>query len=375
MSASRSNILILGGGVIGLTTAYLLARDGVPSIVLDPGELGKEASWAGAGILPYSDRATAVTPFDLLRALSVLQFPAFSEELRQLTGIDNGYRRSGGLEFVCNDDTSAAADEWQCPAIAVGVLEAPEVRRLEPALNPRLGAARHFPEMAQVRNPRHMQALVAACASCLAPDGWPLVDLRPGVGVTGLLTEGERVAAVATTHGVVEGERVLVAAGAWTASLLRPLGWTLPIEPVRGQIVLLNSGPPLVRHILLRGSRYLVPRADGRILVGSTEEYAGFAKHSTAAGVQGLLELAIDLVPDLASARVEQTWAGLRPGSRDGLPYLGRIGAYENLFVAAGHFRSGLQLSIGTGQIMANLLQDRSPPIEIAAFAPDRFLP
>jgi len=171
--------------------------------------------------------------------------------------------------------------------------------------------------------------------------------------------------------GIIGGDPY-IAAGAWTASLLRPLGWTLPVEPVRGQIVLLNPGPPLVRRILLCGPRYLVPRAEGRVVVGSTEEHAGFQKQNTAAGVQGLLELATRLVPDLALARVEKTWSGLRPGSRDGLPYLGRVGDFGNLFIAAGHFRAGLQLSIGTGIVMADLIMGNEPKFDLSSFAPDR---
>jgi glycine oxidase len=187
-----------------------------------------------------------------------------------------------------------------------------------------------------------------------------------------LLRDKNRIEAVATTNEIVTGDRLLIAAGAWSGVLLKSLGIALPVEPVRGQIVLLNPGPPLVRHILVSGSRYLVPRAEGRILVGSTEEYAGFQKQTTASGVQGLLEFATRLVPDLADAKVEQTWAGLRPGSRDQMPYLGRVGEYENLFIAAGHFRSGVQLSIGTGLVMAALIQGKTPPLDLAAFALDR---
>jgi glycine oxidase len=369
--AARANVVILGGGVIGLTTAYFLARDGVPSIVLDQGELGKEASWAGAGIIPYCDPKHANTPLERLRALSVARFAAFSAELRERSGIDNGYLRSGGLEFP-DPDEPQGDEEWHGPGASAALLDEAAARKMEPALNRDLGPARHLPEMAQIRNPRHMQALIAACANFMGADGWPLVDLRPGVGVASLLRDKNRIEAVGTTHGVVEGEQFLAAAGAWTASLLRPLGWALPVEPVRGQIVLLNAGPPLVRHILLCGSRYLVPRAEGRVLVGSTEEYAGFHKQTTAAGVHGLLELATRLVPDLARAAVEKTWAGLRPGSRDGMPYLGRVGDFDNLFVAAGHFRAGLQLSIGTGVVMADVIQGKTPPIDVAPFAPDR---
>jgi glycine oxidase len=368
---TRSNVIIVGGGIIGLTTAYTLAKSGVPSIVLDQGELGKEASWAGAGILPGCDPASATTPLDRLRGLSVSRFAELSEELRSCTGIDNGFRVTGGLEFV-DDDSPQPSEEWCGPGAACEALDAASIHLLEPALSHESQPVRRLPSMAQLRNPRHLQALVAACSSMLGSDGWPLVDLRPGACLTSLLRDGNRIEAVTTTNEVVSGEQFLISAGAWAGLLLKPLGITVPITPVRGQIVLLNPGPPLVRHILLCGSRYLVPRAEGRILVGSTEEHAGFQKHTTAAGVEGLLDFAIRLVPDLAAAAVEKSWAGLRPGSRDGLPYLGRVGEFNNLYLAAGHFRAGVQLSIGTAMVMAALLTKQSPPMEFDAFALDR---
>lgn len=369
--SSRSNVVIVGGGVIGLTIAYFLAKRGRPSIVLDQGPLGREASWAGAGILPPADGTHAKTPLDQLRALSVTEFPAFSEELRQSTGIDNGYRRCGALEFT-DADNPAADDEWLGPGVSSEVLDEATAQRLEPALGHGLGPVRQIPGLAQIRNPRHVEALITACQSMIAPDGFPLVELRPGVGVTSLFRAGASIDGVGTSHGMIEGDAYIIASGAWTSSILRPFGWELPVEPVRGQIVLLHPGFPLVRHVLLQGSRYLVPRPEGRILIGSTEEHAGFVKQTTAAGVQGLLELATRLVPDLRKATVEKTWAGLRPGSRDGLPYLGRLADFENLYVAAGHFRAGLQLSIGTGLVMADLIEGKTPTIDMTAFAVER---
>ena len=143
---------------------------------------------------------------------------------------------------------------------------------------------------------------------------------------------------------VLMGDRVLVATGAWTDRLLAPLGVHLKIEPVRGQIALLNPGRVVFHRILLWGSRYLVPRLDGRVLIGSTEEHAGFEKVTTAEGIEGLLALGLKLVPALAHAALERTWAGLRPGSPDGAPFIGLVPGVDNLFVAAGHFR-GIQLS------------------------------
>src|SRR5262249_57885309 len=167
--AERSDILIVGGGVIGLTTAYFLAREGVRVEVIDRGDFGQEASWAGAGILPPGDPAHARTPFDLLRAHSAALFPTLSAELRERTGIDNGFVRCGGLEFVAESE-QAGDQEWRGEGIAFELLREPALSRLEPALAPGLGAAYHLPDLAQPRNPRHLQA---------PPPGRPAPGPRP----------------------------------------------------------------------------------------------------------------------------------------------------------------------------------------------------
>jgi glycine oxidase len=165
---------------------------------------------------------------------------------------------------------------------------------------------------------------------------------------------------------------LLIANGAWAAELLCPLGYILPVAPVRGQIVLFNPGRPVISRVLMVGKRYLVPRSDGRILVGSTEEpEAGFVKANTPEGVNGLIEFACGLVPALRDAPVETTWAGLRPGSPDGLPFIGPVPGYDNLFAAVGHGRAGVQLSIGTAHMVADLILGRPNP-DAAAFRLDR---
>jgi glycine oxidase len=180
------------------------------------------------------------------------------------------------------------------------------------------------------------------------------------------------VTGVRTLNGSLRAERFLLASGAWTEALLEQVGWRPGIRPIRGQIALLNSRAPLFRRILLWGARYLVPRPDGRVLIGSTEEDAGFDKRTTAGAVSELLSLACDLVPGLSEAHLERCWAGLRPGSPDGLPFLGRVPGLDNLFVAAGHFRAGLQLSPATGLVMHELLLGRATTVALEPFRLDR---
>jgi glycine oxidase len=360
---AHPDVLVIGGGVIGLTAAYFLAREGATVEVLDKGDFGQEASWAGAGILPPGNPDYARTPFDQLRARSAALFASLSAELRESTGIDNGYLRSGGLELA--GVGMEAPNEWQGEGIAFEELDEQAARRLEPALATGLGAVYHLPDMAQLRNPRHVKALLAWCER-------RGVRLRPGCPVHDFDRQGDRITAAKACAGPVPAGRFLLTTGAWTDSLLEQVGWRPGIHPVRGQIVLLNTGLPLIGKVLLEGKRYLVPRADARILVGSTEEDAGFDKRTTAGAVSGLLEFAIGLVPALVEACVERSWAGLRPGSPDGLPYLGPVPGLTNLFVAAGHFRAGIQLSPATGMVLKELLLGQPLTISLEPFRLDR---
>ena len=358
------DVLILGGGVIGLTTAWFLAEAGVRVSIVDKGDFGQQASWAGAGIIPPGNPERARTPFDRLRAHSSTMYPALSRSLHERTGIDNGYLVCGGLELL-TDEEEVADDEWRGEGIVFNELSGEELHRFQPDLALNLDRAYYLPDMGQVRNPRHLKALKAACAA----SGVRLLASCP---VHRIARNGGRIDAVETGQGRLTAGRYLLATGAWTDPLLEPLGWRPGIRPIRGQIALLNSGTPGVRPLLLQGKRYLVPRGDGRWLVGSTEEDAGFDARPTAVGVAGLLELAVSLVPDLANATVERCWAGLRPGSPDGMPFLGGVPGIDNLFVAAGHFRAGIQLSPVTALVMKETLLGEKPTVPLEDFRLDR---
>ena len=371
-----ADILMIGGGVIGLSIAYELAGQGIAVTVVEQGQFGREASWAGAGILPPGNPEFTATPEACLRGHSHALWPRLSAELRETTSIDNGYRVSGGIEVAppsvpdagrvrdAFDDEIAA---WRTEGVAVEELSAAALREREAALTPSITAAYRLPGMAQVRNPRHLKALLAGCAD-------RGVRLIPGQPVIGFDRGENRIAAARTPAETFAAEKFCVAGGAWSRQLLANVGCNIAIEPVRGQIVLLSCQPLPFRHIINCGPRYLVPRPDGRVLVGSTEEHAGFEKRNTAAAIAELIDFAVDLVPALAGARFEQAWSGLRPGSSDGLPYLGRVPETENLFVAAGHFRSGLQMSPATALVMRQLLLNQPPVFSLEAFGCSRQL-
>jgi glycine oxidase len=360
------DVLIIGGGVIGLTAAYFLARDGVKVEVVDKGDLGQEASWAGAGILPPGNPDRAREAVDQLRAHSAALFPLLSSELRDRTGIDNGYVRCGALGFPeekPSPETAALREE----GIRIEPLEEDGILRLEPAVSRGLGPAYHIPDMAQLRNPWHLRALLAGCRLLG-------VGMRAGCPIDGVQLSGSRLAAVSSPQGPLQAGTFLLATGAWTDSVLAQVGCKLGIRPIRGQIALLNTGTPVFRRVLLCGPRYLVPRTDGRVLVGSTEEDVGFVKHTTASAIAELLSFGCRLVPALADASVERSWAGLRPGSPDGLPFIGPTPGADNLIVAAGHFRAGIGLSPATGMIIKEFILGQPLTVPIEAFRVDRAL-
>jgi glycine oxidase len=360
------DVLVIGGGIIGLSSAYALAKAGLTVEVVDRQNLGREASWAGAGIIPPGNPDRAATPIDKLRGIGSRRFPELSAELCEQTGIDNGYFRCGGIEFLTPADEGVLR-VWHAEGIQFERLTADAARRIEPAVAPPDAIPFDLPDCDQVRNPWHVRALIAACRTVG-------VRLTTGLGVDELraLVGGKIGCAVTRPLRCLDAGQFLVTVGAWADPLLRPF-IPVPIRPVRGQIVLFNPGRVVLSRVLMVGKRYLVPRRDGRILVGSTEEpEAGFEKVNTAEGIHGLIEFACDLVPALRGAPVEKTWAGLRPGSPDGMPFIGPVPGWKNLYAAVGHFRAGVQLSIGTADLVTDLILGREPAVPAAAFRLDR---
>jgi glycine oxidase len=369
-----SDVIVIGGGVIGLSAAYELARAGLKVRVLEKGACGKEASWSGAGVLQCGSWHRRDPLVHLLRE-SLRLYRTFAPELLERTGIDPEFIQCGSFELLLDDqqyrmaasEVRAAGEyaaQWDSPVLELLTPEA--AREREPNLAPELLGVKYSPVTCQVRNPRLIAALQRACLL-------EKIEIVEGCAVESLCREGSRVVGVNTTGGTFSSACVILAAGAWSALVDPQLREVTPVYPVRGQIVLLEMQPRPFTHIVERGKCYMVPRLDGRVVIGATEEHeSGYSKRNTAEGVATLLTLAQRLVPLLARAELVTTWSGLRPGTPDRAPFIGPVPGHEGLIAATGHFRSGLILAPMTAKIVRELVTTGRTSHDLSRLAPGR---
>ena len=357
-------ICIIGGGIIGLLCARELVEAGEKVRVLDRGEAGKESSWAGGGILSplypwrYPDSITQLARW------SQSAYPVLVKELLQETGVDVEWVRSGLLILEANDIEQAV--NWASKfAISAKTVDSQDIDDIQEGLAASVGDAFWMPEIAQVRNPR----LLAALKSDLRKKG---VEFLENEAVVGFRFENDRFVGIETNKTKLDTDRCIIAAGAWSRELCAELGLELAVKPVRGQMLLYRARPDLLQRIVLKDNRYLIPRRDGRILVGSTLEDVGFDKTTTQAAADELHEVALSLLPGLAEANIEVQWAGLRPGSPEGVPYIGQHPEIAGLYVCTGHFRNGFVTGPGSARLMADLILGREPALEQHPYRIDR---
>ena len=360
---STSDVIIVGGGVIGLSVAYAVARSGATVTVLDAGKPG-QASSAAAGMLAPLAEAGRPGPFVQMALDSLRRWPSFVAQIREDVATPLSLLGPGMLRVARTEAEETAlceALEWQGRlCLPVHRLEAHEVRTLEPAIGPHVRGAVVSPEERHVEPRVLLDALTGACRR----QG---VVLQAGVMATGFETSTNRVVMVRTTQGDVYCRQIVIAGGAWSTGLGQRLGVHLPVSPLRGQMVAFGPlSPSPFRHTVYAHGGYLVPRPDGRVVAGATEEQAGFVADTTTAGVAALVQMAAALVPALAGAPLHSAWAGLRPVSADGMPLLGRLPGWENVHVATGHGRNGILLTPLTGDLMAaHLLRNAALPSDL----------
>jgi glycine oxidase len=364
-----ADVAIVGGGVIGCAAAYYLTKAGARVTLLERDGLAGGASGAAAGMLVPPQEAAPSGPFrDLCRA-SADSYPSLVEALQDETGIDVQYLASGILLPARTEQRAQVLRTVARWRLVLGIdlewVDGGPLRELEPALGDGVLGAAYSPQGHHV-NPGHLtQALARAAASRGA-------TLRQGTAVAGFPRRGSRVVAVRTSDGdTIAADCVVLAAGPWTRRLGRKLGVDVPTRPMRGQMLAYRS--TAVRHTLWGEDGYLVPKAGGFLFAGATVEDVGFRCKNTRRGLAGLRRMARSMVPALRYAEVASVWAGLRPGSPDGLPILGTLPGWDNVYVATGHFRNGILLGPITGRLIARLITEGGSEIPLEPFAPSRF--
>lgn len=359
---TSADVAIVGGGVIGLALARELSSRGADVLLIERGRTGEEASSAAAGLLSAQSDSAAPSAFFDLALESRDLYPDWTEALRQETGLDSGWRRTGVLR--CGAEESLARYLWQVEAgLPIESLDARQVTSVSGGrAAPGIEHGVFFPADSVV----HSRWLVGALRRSLDLRG---VRVEEGVAVTGFRVERGVCRGLETSSGSIACGQVVDAAGAW-ANLDPRLPFAIPVEPVRGQIVELAEDAG-ISTVLESEVVYLVPRSNGRLLVGATVERTGFVNEVTAAGVAGLLAAAIALAPSLGNARLAGAWAGLRPGTPDGLPLLGET-PVRSLILAAGHFRNGILLAPLTALLVADIVTGAGSR-DLSAFSPERF--
>ncbi len=353
------DVLVVGGGIVGLSLAWRLARRGQTVAVLDGGTPGR-ASRAAAGMLAPLAEARAPGPQVRLGLDSLALYPAFLEELRAASGLDIAASGPGMLRVAQNEREATVLHKslvWQQNmGLPLEWLDSAAVRQREPALSAHIVGAVFSPREQHVAPRRLLDALRLACERAG-------VCICPTFRLDGLRTEGRRAVGAALPSGFLEGGQMVIAAGAWTGKFGGDLAHPLPVTPLRGQALTLEAGLPLpITHTIYAGSGYLVPRSEGHIVVGATEELSGFDAAPTPDGGSGLRAMASALVPLTANLPTHEHWAGLRPVTPDGLPFLGRAPNWDNVFFAAGHGRNGILLTPLTARLMTELLLNGTPP-------------
>jgi glycine oxidase len=357
-----SDILVIGGGIIGLLTARELAQAGAKVTLVEMGETGRESSWAGGGIISplypwrYADAVTA------LASWSQGIYPRLCTELHDETGIDPELIPSGLL--ILDTEERGQAFAWaEHHQAEIQVLDGEALHVDEPELGPRPPQALLMPAVAQVRNPRLVKAARRALEGRIV--------LREQEEVAELLVDQGRARGVRTTKGEILAEQVVICTGAWTAKLLEQLGTKPEIEPVRGQMILFLARPGQIKHITLYRDRYVIPRQDGHVLIGSTLEHTGFVKATTAEAKEALYRSAVELFPILKRTPIEDHWSGLRPGSPSGIPYIGAYPGIDGIYFNAGHFRNGVVTGPASARLVADLMLGREPIVDPSPYALD----
>jgi glycine oxidase len=362
------DVAIAGAGLIGGSIAWELASAGLRVGLFDKGEPGREASWAGAGILSPAPESPAMIPLVSLGKASIALYRDFVANVEADSSLPAGYRPKGTLQALFSRDAGRELSTVVALHHGLGLraeaLSAEEACEIEPALSTEVEAAILRPDEASVDN----RALTRAILEAARRRG---VEILAGAPASGVLRERGRIVGLSIKGERVSAKFTVIASGCFSANISGVEAYA-PVRPAKGQMIALRADGLGIERVLWSEKVYLVPRNDGRILAGATVEYVGFDKQVTAGGLDRILQPAIELAPELASARVEESWAGLRPDSPDHLPILGPTDL-DGLLMATGHFRSGILLAPITARLMREWITHVRVSVDWERFSPLRF--
>lgn len=368
---------IVGGGIIGCAIAWRLAQARMRVVVIERGEIGREASHAAGGMLvPLAEADEADDLFHLCMASRAI-YADFARELKQVSGIDVEYRTEGTLYLSLTEHDDEELErrwQWQHAAgLNVKRLNADCARKLEPQINAGLRWALKFPDDHQVNN----RMLIAALHLAAQNAG---VEFQTQTEVERLLIEAhagqKQIVGVVTSRGEVRSKTVVIAAGSWSSLLDAGSETLLPalkVAPVHGQMVAVEMPSPAVNHTIYSCRAYVVPRLGGFVIAGSTSDKFGFEKRVTAGGMASIIERATEILPGFGDLRITETWSGLRPRAGDALPVIGADSAVAGLIYATGHYRNGILLTPVTAQAVSEIVLKGESRIHLSPFSPRRF--
>ncbi|MBY6024277.1 glycine oxidase ThiO [Priestia aryabhattai] len=350
--------LVIGGGVIGASTAYHLSKMGYQVAILEKNQIGCEASGAAAGILGAQAEIDEEGPLLELAIQSRSLFPNLVAELKEKTNIDVEFIQKGLLKVAATEAEAgllkAKAERHRRWDSEVKWLSPDAARQAEPLLTPDTYGAISIPKDGQLMPAKLTQALVHGAL-------YHQAAIYENCHVHELIYDNKKVVGVRTSAGNFYSDQVMVSAGAWTKDLVTAIQ-PKHLFPIKGECISLTTNQPSIQKtIFLDEGFYVVPKAGGRIVIGATKRPHDYTKHVSAEAIEFLISKAISLVPSLAEASFEKAWAGLRPQTVDGWPYLGQHPELDNVYLACGHYRNGILLSAITGKIMAEQMKGENP--------------
>lgn len=347
------DVVIIGGGIIGSASAYTLAEAGLRVHVVERDRIGAHASGGAAGLLSTRDDEPN-TRIDILNRASLALHPRYAEKLREETRIDVEYQQAGTL--VLTDD----AEHPIIPTRGARYVDRREMLEMEPCIGEKWQGAIFYEGDGQVNAGRLTQALAEAAARKGA-------TFDQGCIATGFLGDGSRVRGVRTSAGDVLAAWTLISGGPWSGLLATSLGISIPVRPVKGQIIWATPRPAILNRPIFAGC-YLVPKPEAGIAIGATYEDAGFDETPTIDGARELTAFAADAVPAIRDAALSRAWSSVRPVSLDGLPILGPVVSHPGLLIATGHGANGIALSLITGELVRSWVLGKPEPVDSRAF-------